>query len=213
MSPLSVTRGMSDGFETVLVDTGGLSLCLVPELGGKITSLRDLHSGREWLWRNLRMPYQVAEPNTSYVAVADTGGWDECFPTVAPCDYPTAPWAGAALPDHGELWSQRPALDMNVGADTVSLNTRWQGAALPYRFERQVRATAGSASLRVDYTIANMAMRRCNLSGACIRCWPLSRVCSCVCRRRRTSTAGAACPFPAWPTMACGSRFAWAATI
>ena len=155
MSPLSVTRGISDGFETVLVDTGVLSLCLLPKLGGKINSLRDLHSGREWLWGNPRMPYQVAELNSSYVAVADTGGWDECFPTVAPCDYPSAPWAGAALPDHGELWSQTPALEVSVGADTVSLNTGWQGAALPYRFERQVSAVAGPGRLRVDYTIAN----------------------------------------------------------
>ena len=155
MSSIGVTRGAVDGFETLEVNTGSLSLCLIPELGGKINSLRDLRTGREWLWRNPRQPYQRAQPNSAYVAVADTGGWDECCPTVAPCAYPSAPWAGALLPDHGELWSQTPALEVAVGADTVSLNTRWQGAALPYRFERQVRAAAGSARLRVDYTIAN----------------------------------------------------------
>ena len=149
MSHLSVTRGTCEGFETVLVDTGGLSLSLIPALGGKINSLRDLHSGREWLWRNPRMPYQVAELNSSYVAVADTGGWDECFPTVAPCAYPSAPWAGASLPDHGELWGQVPALEVSEGADWVKLRTIWQGAALPYRFERQVHLAAGSARLHV----------------------------------------------------------------
>ena len=157
MNALAVTRGTSDGFETVLVDTGVLSLCLIPELGGKISSLRDLRSGREWLWRNPRQPYQRAAANSSYVVTADTGGWDECFPTVAPCDYPSAPWAGTALPDHGELWSQSPALEVSVGPDTVLLNTRWQGAALPYGFERRVRASAGSGRLRVDYTIANQS--------------------------------------------------------
>ena len=155
MSSLSVTRGACDGFETVVVDTGLLSLCLIPELGGKINSLRDLRTGREWLWRNPRQPYQRPPAGSDYVAVADTGGWDECLPTVAPCAYPAAPWAGTSLPDHGELWSQTPVLAVGMGADTVSLNTRWQGAALPYTFERQVQATAGSASLRVDYTIAN----------------------------------------------------------
>ena len=155
MSSMTVTRGATDGFETVEVNTGALSLCLIPELGGKINSLRDLRSGREWLWRHPRLPYRRAAANSSYVAVADTGGWDECFPTVAPCDYPSAPWAGAALTDHGELWSQMPALEVSVGADTVSLNTRWTGVALRYQFERQVRAAAGSGRLRVDYTIAN----------------------------------------------------------
>ena len=155
MTALSITRGTSDGFETIAVNTGALSLCLIPALGGKISSLRDLRTGREWLWRNPRLPYRQAEPDSAYVAVADTGGWDECFPTVAPCAYPSAPWAGAALPDHGELWAQSPALEVSVGTDKVSLNTRWQGVALPYRFERRVRAEAGSDCLRVDYTIAN----------------------------------------------------------
>jgi len=155
MSSVTVTRGALDGFETFEVNTGLLSLCLIPELGGKISSLRDLRTGREWLWRNPRQPYRRAQPDSAYVAVADTGGWDECCPTVAPCAYPSAPWAGAALPDHGELWSQTPALEVSAGADMVTLNTRWQGRALPYQFERQLRAVAGSARLRVDYTIAN----------------------------------------------------------
>ncbi len=155
MTSLSVTRGKIEGFETVEVNTGLLSLSLVPELGGKINSLRDLRTGREWLWRHPRLPYRLVATNSSYVAEADTGGWDECFPTVAPCDYPSAPWAGSALPDHGELWSQVPALEVSEAADWVKLRTRWQGAALPYRFERQVHLAAGSGRVHVDYTVSN----------------------------------------------------------
>ena len=156
MAQLSITAGKTDAFESVLVNTGALSLSLVPELGGKISSLRDLRSGREWLWRNPRLPYRRAAPDEAYVAVADTGGWDECFPTVAPCLYPSAPWSGRALPDHGELWSQAAALDVTETGDQATLHTRWHGAALPYRFERQVTVTAGSARLRADYTVANL---------------------------------------------------------
>src|SRR5882724_2414082 len=85
VSSVTVTRGACDGFETVVVDTGLLSLSLIPELGGKINSLRDRRTGREWLWRNPRQVYQRAPAGSAYVAVADTGGWDECLPTVAPC--------------------------------------------------------------------------------------------------------------------------------
>src|SRR5205814_1423766 len=55
VSPLSITRGECEGFETVEVDTGVLGLSLMPDLGGKINSLRDLRTGREWLWRNPRI--------------------------------------------------------------------------------------------------------------------------------------------------------------
>jgi hypothetical protein len=156
VSALAITRGASDGFETVEVNTGRLSLTMVPELGGKINSLRDMRTGREWLWRNPRLPYRRVPADSSYGALADTGGWDECFPTVAACAYPSAPWAGRALPDHGELWSQAPALEISDGPDSTTLRTVWQGGVLPYRFERRVRAAAGSACLRVDYTVGNL---------------------------------------------------------
>jgi galactose mutarotase-like enzyme len=155
MSQLTITRSTIEDFDAVQVNTGVVSLSLVPELGGKINSLRDLRTGREWLWRNPRMAYRHATRGDSYVAQADTGGWDECFPTVAACQYPSPPWAGSALPDHGELWSQTAAVELVPGPDWVSLRARWQGVALPYTFERQVDLAAGSARLHVDYTVTN----------------------------------------------------------
>ncbi|MBK9715752.1 MAG: hypothetical protein IPO81_31385 [Kouleothrix sp.] len=157
MSHIDVTTGSVDGFEAVQVDTGAISLALIPELGGKISSLRDLRSGREWLWRNPRMAYRRVPHGGSYVALADTGGWDECFPSVAPCAYPSPPWAGAAVQDHGELWSQPAALELIEARDTVALRTRWRGAALPYTFERAVTLGAGSPILRVEYAATNDA--------------------------------------------------------
>lgn len=157
MSSLSVTRNKAHGFDVVQVNTGTLSLALMPELGGKISSLRDLRTGREWLWRNPRLPYQRVPHGGSYVTKADTGGWDECFPSVAPCEYPSPPWAGAAIQDHGELWSQAARLEMEEGDDGVRLRTRWQGVALPYTFERSVNLKANSARLRFEYSVTNHA--------------------------------------------------------
>jgi hypothetical protein len=103
------------------------------------------------------MAYQRVAHGSSYIATADTGGWDECFPTVAPCAYPTPPWAGAALQDHGELWSQAAQLDVVENAEGVTLRTRWRGVALPYTFERTIALTAGTARLRFDYNVTNDA--------------------------------------------------------
>ena len=62
MTPLGITHFSTDGFDTVQVDTGVLSLRLLPELGGKLSSLKDTRTGREWLWRNPRLPYKRVSP-------------------------------------------------------------------------------------------------------------------------------------------------------
>jgi galactose mutarotase-like enzyme len=157
VSQLSITRGTTEGFDTVEVDTGALSLCLIPMLGGKINSLRDGRSGREWLWRHPRMAYQRVPHGSSYVQTADTGGWDECFPSVSACANPTPPRAGAPVQDHGELWSQPATLAISEAGDRVALRTRWQGIVLPYTFERIITATADSARLRFEYSVTSNA--------------------------------------------------------
>jgi galactose mutarotase-like enzyme len=157
MHACSVTNITIDSFDAVEVNTGSIALTLIPELGGKISSLRDLRSGREWLWRHPRMAYQHVSHGSSYVATADTGGWDECFPTVAPCAYPTPPWAGAALQDHGELWSQPAEANIAESAGEITLHTRWHGVVLPYTFERTIRLAAGANQLRLDYSVTNDA--------------------------------------------------------
>ncbi len=157
MKSVSLARSDQAGFDCVHVDTGPLSLKLIPELGGKIASLRDQRTGREWLWRHPRMPYARVPHGGSYTEAADTGGWDECFPSVAPCEYPSAPWAGAAIQDHGELWSQAAELVVVEDGPGVKLITRWRGVALPYSLERTITLAEGSAQIHLGYTATNSA--------------------------------------------------------
>lgn len=157
MTALSITRTASDGFASVHVHTGVIELTLVPELGGKISSLRDARTAREWLWRHPRFVYKRVPHGTSYVAEADTGGWDECFPSVAPCSYPSEPWQGVAIQDHGELWSQASEFEIEEHTETVTLRTRWQGVALPYTFTRTITLAANSSVIRTNYQAVNNA--------------------------------------------------------
>lgn len=157
MTSPALTHTTSDGFEAVHVNTGPLSLTLIPALGGKVASLRDERTGREWLWRHPRFAYKRVPHLTSYVAEADTGGWDECFPSVSACAYPSAPWQGTAIQDHGELWSQTAELAIERKAGHLTLRTRWWGIALPYTFTRAITLAHDSARLRVDYAVENNA--------------------------------------------------------
>jgi hypothetical protein len=147
-----------EGYPALAVATGPLALAIIPALGGKISSLRDTRSGREWLWRHPRMAYQRVPHGSSYVAEADTGGWDECFPSVSACAYPSEPWADAPIQDHGELWSQDAVVQVEgAGSDQLTITTTWQGIVLPYSFERVISLRAGSAALRCDYTVRNQS--------------------------------------------------------
>ncbi len=158
MADVRLSEDSVQGFRALTVGNGLIAFTIVPELGGKLTSLRDLRTGREWLWTNPRLPYRRVEHGASYVREADTGGWDECFPTVAPCAYPLPPWQGIALPDHGELWSQAWQTEVErTGGGGVAVRERADGVALPYAFERRIGLEPGSAALRFDYALRSTA--------------------------------------------------------
>lgn len=157
---MSVRSRMVDisvqGFPALKLTTNILSLTIVPELGGKISSLRDLRNGREWLWTNDHLPYRKHLYGTSYIQEADTGGWDECFPSVAPCPYPLPPWQDKIIPDHGEIWSQTWMTGINGDdASAWTIRTEAVGTLMPYVFERTITATLDSPILHFDYSIKN----------------------------------------------------------
>jgi hypothetical protein len=162
MSPFSITRPTTEGFENICVHTGLIELTLIPELGGKISSLRDVRTNREWLWRHPRYPYKRVPHGSSYITEADTGGWDECFPSVAACSYPSDPWQGVPIQDHGELWSQTSDLEIDERDEIISLLSRWQGVALPYTFTRTITLVANSSIVRTNYEVVNNAEQSMN---------------------------------------------------
>ena len=76
-----------------------LSLEILPEIGGKISSLFDKSSKREWLWTHPSLQRRPPVYGESYVENLDSGGWDEIFPSVSPCRLED----GTRIPDHGDL--------------------------------------------------------------------------------------------------------------
>lgn len=79
----------------ITLNNGHIALTLQPDFGARVTSLTDLATGRQWL-----VPGTCVGGDT-YLG-EQARGWDECFPTVAPCDDP----AWGPLRDHGLLWGR-----------------------------------------------------------------------------------------------------------
>jgi galactose mutarotase-like enzyme len=140
------------GLPAIALRTDELEVVAVPAAGMKLTNLRRPR-GREWLWRNDQIPLAQPRESTSFVETADSGGWDECFPTVGACPIPGAPAESPHLPDHGELWSATWTSSAYEHADGVTLAAAATGSLLPYEFHRELTLDPHEPVLRVRYRL------------------------------------------------------------
>jgi galactose mutarotase-like enzyme len=144
-----------DSFEAIEVEDGSIAVTMLPELGGKLVSLRDLRTGYEWLWRSTRVPLARHPHGTAYIEKADTGGWDECFPTVAPCNYPLQPQHAQHVPDHGDVWAQQWQAEVTTSDDEVRIAGSCRTVTLPCLFSRTLRLRRGTARIELTYEVSN----------------------------------------------------------
>ena len=138
------------GIGIVTLANPAVSVSVAPGLGGRIVSLADRVSGREWLdgWSppSKRRLWHPADP--SDFATGPGAGIDECLPTVLPCAV-----GRRTLPDHGELWNRCPQLQ----ADAAGISCRWSLDCLPLDFER--RLTLRGKRVVLEYRLTNRDRR------------------------------------------------------
>lgn len=153
------TSSPPPSFGSVELRGGNARVVLIPALGGKIAEL--WFGDRQWLWRNPQLPFRLPVAGASYVPTADSGGFDECFPTVGACTLPSLVRGagGRELPDHGELWAQQPAMQLTTAEDGHRAHFVWQGERLPYRFERSLTVTP-DGDVRCEYAVTNLGEQK-----------------------------------------------------
>jgi len=143
------------GFPAVGLRSDEIEVVAVPAVGMKLTHLRRLR-GREWLWRNPELPLALPRPAASFVDTADSGGWDECFPTVGASPIPGAAPGDPPLPDHGELWSADWVSSLYEDADGTTLSGVARGVRLLYEFRRDVTVLRGVPAVRFRYHLRHL---------------------------------------------------------
>jgi galactose mutarotase-like enzyme len=155
---MSFRQTTVSGFPAVALRSAELEVVAIPSLGMKLTNLRRLN-GREWLWRSDQIPLAPPRPGSSYVETADSGGWDECFPTVGPCPVPGAPAGTAPLPDHGELWSAPWISSVYESSEGTTLAGSTNGTVFPYEFHREITLDLHQPVVRFRYLLRHTGDR------------------------------------------------------
>lgn len=155
MSPSSTTW---HGIAALALENAALRTVVVPTMGAKIVSLLDKRTGAEWLAGPGGRPFRPAAYGASFDQ-QDMSGWDEMFPTITACLYPVpGAYAGAPLPDHGEVWAvpwTHPETKPGTHAGGEDLTLAVEGRALPYRLTRRLSLEV-PATLRFDFHLVNL---------------------------------------------------------
>ena len=138
------------GFAVHVLANKRIELAVVPALGARVISLKDIQTGREWMWHpggKLNLFRNHLHDDFSQSPLA---GLDECLPTVAPCL-----WKDRKLPDHGEAWSMPWHVDKEAWAGG-KLTTQIKLAISPFEWERTIELHGNE--LAFSYRLKNLAM-------------------------------------------------------
>ena len=136
------------GFEVYELRNEAVSLAVIPELGAKVISLKNLRTGREWLWHPRGERKFFRNRVGDDFATSTLVGWDECIPTIAPCQF-----AGRTLPDHGEAWQVPWALDATAWS-RGEIKTSVKLLVSSLKFERTLRLEGDEVI--ADYSLVNL---------------------------------------------------------
>ena len=89
----------------------------IPELGGRVSSLVNKRTGKEWVWKDPRLSTRKVEEGQDYDDNWQ-GGWEELFPNDAIENFSWGPGF-----DHGELWFKSWEL-LNLSENNATLEIK-----------------------------------------------------------------------------------------
>lgn len=140
------------GFDAYHLGNEEIELAVVPALGARLISLKNLRTGREWMWHppgGLKLFRNRPGDDFSNSPLA---GMDECLPTITPCS-----WQGLELPDHGEVWNAPWQVDAGAWENGI-LKTSIRLKLFPFEFERAIELNGNE--ILISYQLNNRSTEK-----------------------------------------------------
>ena len=139
------------GFAVRVLANEKMELAVVPELGARIISLKNVRTQREWMWHPPEGLKLFRNRLGDDFAKGPLAGMDECLPTISPCS-----WQERQLPDHGEVWSVPWKVDEAAWESGV-LKTSVRLKISPLEFERTIEVR--DREVRLSYRLNNLGAK------------------------------------------------------
>lgn len=117
-----------------------ITLSVAPDFGARVTQLIDRTNGRDWL---VAGALEGSAGEGAIFGAREARGWDECFPTVAPCQDDTHQ---RSLRDHGDMWGRRWSCEVS---DDL-LRSSFDGP--DWRFVRDIKLVGNRIETRYELT-------------------------------------------------------------
>jgi galactose mutarotase-like enzyme len=153
MEETEIKKKAKKEWKKLVLENEKLRIILLPELGGKMTSLENKETGTQFLKQYVESEGELKPPSLGFDFKPPYAyGFDECFPTVAPSSYlfneRVIHW-----PDHGELWTQE--WNFELEEDRVVLKA--SGVNLLYEFEKEIQLKGNQ--IQISYRVKNTSYR------------------------------------------------------
>jgi len=145
--------------KTIALTNSSLSVSIVPEEGGRISSVVSRISEIEFLLQSTNEDLHLKPGYDSQFQDGACAGIEECLPTVGICDDTTA---GGPVPDHGDFWQ----LSWQVTAQSSDcLALVANGFSRPLLFQKTI--SLQESGLSIHYRVQNLGQSATSFLYAC----------------------------------------------
>ena len=145
--------------KTIALTNSSLCVSIVPEEGGRISSLVSRISGLEFLTLSTNKEFHLKPGLDAQFQYGACAGIEECLPTVGICDDTTE---GGAVPDHGDFW-QLSWQVIEQSADHVALTAN--GFSRPLLFQKTI--SLHETGFSIHYRVQNVGQSNTSFLYAC----------------------------------------------
>lgn len=136
----------------VALENAEMKVVVRPDFGGRIDSIFDKRSEKEWLWHPANYKGETRELKVGSSFDNNwTGGWDEVFPNDAP-----GPFHEHNLVDHGELWSQNWKV---IEKNHFGIKMEYQCSTVPVRVEKTIIISNFESKAHIRYMFFNQSQK------------------------------------------------------